>query len=117
MSEFAGLQQPLGMVTFNLNGLHTLSPRSAERYIPYNEAVLYCQFLEISGYRGWRFPTIDELTSLTYLSYASLSGGFYWATDYNGEVISVMMPSATTSIINANHTNAPRVIRPIHRNL
>lgn len=117
MSEFADLQQPLGMVTFNLNGLHTLSPRSAERYISYNEAVLYCQFLEISGYRGWRFPTVEELTSLSYLSYAILSGGFYWATDYDGEVISVIMPSGTTSIISTNSSKDPRIIRPIHCNI
>jgi hypothetical protein len=27
------------------------------------DAVLYCQFLEINGNRGWRLPTINELIS------------------------------------------------------
>lgn len=31
-----------------------------ENEMTYNEAILYCQFLEYKGYSDWRLPTKDE---------------------------------------------------------
>jgi hypothetical protein len=35
------------------------APR-AERKMTFNDAVLYCQFLEYDGHRDWHLPTRDE---------------------------------------------------------
>jgi hypothetical protein len=36
-----------------------LAPMS-ENNMTYDEAVLYCQFLEYNGHTDWRLPTYDE---------------------------------------------------------
>lgn len=36
-----------------------VAPRSKNE-MTYEEAILYCQFLEHGGYRDWRLPTLDE---------------------------------------------------------
>lgn len=112
MSEFAGLQQPRGMLTFFLNGPRTLSPISAERYLPYEEALLYCQFLNINDHIDWRLPTVDELVSLTYLhlSDTKLSWGVYWATDHNG-ALGLIMPPGTES--HDRTSTGSRIVRPV----
>lgn len=36
------------------------APKS-KHMITYEEAILYCQFLNYNGHRDWRMPTYDEL--------------------------------------------------------
>ena len=115
MSEFDGLKHPRGMITFQLNGLHTLSPRIVERQLSYNDALLYCQFLDYGGYKSWRLPTVDELVSASYLSYAELTYGFYWAIDYAGNPAGVMLPSGTKEFNTKPDRMLKRVIRPVCR--
>jgi hypothetical protein len=42
-----------------------VAPRS-KNYMTYEEAILYCQFLEYNGHRDWRMPTRDEYSSNAY---------------------------------------------------
>jgi hypothetical protein len=35
------------------------APRS-EKSLSYDDALLYCQFLEYDSHRDWRIPTVDE---------------------------------------------------------
>lgn len=39
------------------------APRSAEP-LSYDDALLYCQFLEYDSHRDWRIPTVDEYHAL-----------------------------------------------------
>jgi hypothetical protein len=36
-----------------------IAPRS-ENAMTYDEAILYCQFLDYKGHTDWRMPTLDE---------------------------------------------------------
>lgn len=38
-----------------------VAPES-DRVMSYNEALLYCQFLDYDGHQDWRMPTEDELS-------------------------------------------------------
>ena len=38
-----------------------IAPSSSDT-MSYDEALLYCQFLEYDGHRDWRMPTMDEWT-------------------------------------------------------
>jgi hypothetical protein len=37
-------------------------------FMRYDEAILYCQFLDYRGYKDWRLPTHDEYNRITTLS-------------------------------------------------
>lgn len=39
-----------------------LAPTS-DKPMTYDEALMYCMFLEHSGKKGWRLPTVDEWLS------------------------------------------------------
>jgi hypothetical protein len=50
-----------------------LAPRSKNIKMTYDEAVLYCKFLDYDGHIDWRLPTWDE--------YQTNSGIFGWFLD------------------------------------
>jgi hypothetical protein len=38
---------------------------SSDVWMTYNEAVIYCQFLEHNGHTDWRLPTYDEYFTIS----------------------------------------------------
>ena len=48
---------------------------SSENRMTYNEAILYCQFLDYNGHRDWRLPTKEE--------YWDTSGLYGWFSGVN----------------------------------
>jgi hypothetical protein len=48
------------------------------KVMSYEEAILYCQFLEYNGHRDWRMPTSSEYLDTTGLSgwFVDRKGGF-----------------------------------------
>ena len=46
-------------------------------FMSYEEAVLYCQFLEYRGHRDWRLPTEDEYRNIT-----TLAGWYFDRVDW-----------------------------------
>jgi hypothetical protein len=115
MSEFAGLRQSNGVGTFQLEGGRLYMFASITPYIPYDDAALYCKFLDYGGYRDWRLPTALEVISLSYLSYSRLPYGFYWAGDEFGTPVRVMIPSGTRSIIK-DVDGIPGYTKPVRSN-
>lgn len=37
---------------------------TSEKIMNWNQAIVYCKNLKLGGYKGWRLPTITELSSL-----------------------------------------------------
>lgn len=52
----------------------------AKKLLTYEDAVLYCMFLEYNGYNDWRLPTKDEFDIMH-----KRDGSWCWdASDLNG---------------------------------
>lgn len=49
-----------------------------ENLMTYDDALLYCQFLEYDGYRDWRMPTEEEWINLDHIQLMS-----WWRDDVN----------------------------------
>lgn len=43
-----------------------IAPKSTETHSSWDEANLYCMFLEVGGKKGWRLPTKEELKVIYY---------------------------------------------------
>jgi hypothetical protein len=55
------------------------APRSKEPML-YDEAILYCRFLEHNEHKDWRMPTQDEYRA------SSMITGWYMENRYNNSV-------------------------------
>ena len=51
---------------------------SSSNTMTYEEALLYCQFLEYDGHRDWRMPTEEEWINLDHIELMS-----WWFDDIN----------------------------------
>jgi formylglycine-generating enzyme required for sulfatase activity len=61
-----------------------VAPKTTEIQATWDEAVMYCFFLEIDGKKGWRLPTKEELDYI-YHSKNDFIDAYYWSsTEYNG---------------------------------
>jgi hypothetical protein len=61
-----------------------IAPKETEIQATWDNAMMYCLFLEIDGKTGWRLPTLSELNDI-YNSENDFIGSYYWSsTEYNG---------------------------------
>jgi hypothetical protein len=49
-----------------------IAPKASERNLTFEDAVLYCRFLDIDGFNDWRLPTAIE-TDVLYDSFATVT--------------------------------------------
>ncbi len=56
-----------------------IAPKETEIKDTWDNAVIYCQFLEVAATTGWRLPTLDELKEI-YHSENDFVGSFYWSS-------------------------------------
>jgi hypothetical protein len=55
-----------------------VAPKETEIQANWNDARLYCLFLEVSGETGWRLPTKEELNQI-YFSINDFEQWIYWS--------------------------------------
>ena len=61
-----------------------IAPKQTEIKATWDEAKLYCMFLDIDGKKGWRLPTKEELNEI-YESDNDFQKSYYWSsTERNG---------------------------------
>jgi len=61
-----------------------IAPKSTEIQATWDNAILYCTFLEVDGKRGWRLPTKEELNEIYELE-NDFEKKWYWSgTDNSG---------------------------------
>ena len=62
-----------------------IAPKSTEIRLNWDDARLYCFFLNIDGKTGWRLPTKEELNKI-YESDNDFVGNGYWSsTEFNDD--------------------------------
>ena len=59
-----------------------IAPKSTEIQATWDNAILYCTFLEVDGKRGWRLPTKEELNQI-YESNNDYEPIWYWSSTEN----------------------------------
>ena len=53
----------------------------SQNIMTYDEAVLYCLFLDLNGHKDWRIPTVTEL------SYAGIDNYYLYWTDQTNPLL------------------------------
>ncbi len=62
-----------------------IAPKETEIQDTWDNAIIYCQFLEVDAKTGWRLPTLEELTDI-YHSENDFVGSYYWSsTEYDND--------------------------------
>jgi formylglycine-generating enzyme required for sulfatase activity len=56
-----------------------IAPKSTEVQLNWEDAVAYCDSLNIDGESGWRLPMIDELNEI-YQSNNDFNKDWYWSS-------------------------------------
>lgn len=55
------------------------APKETETHTSWDEAKLYCAFLEVDGKNDWRLPTNEELKKI-YQSKNDFTNDYYWSS-------------------------------------
>jgi hypothetical protein len=88
-----------------------ISPIEYERVLNWDDAMLYCQLLVISGKNDWRLPTKEELCDI--YSYNNIfSNTIHWSsTEYNDNLVWYMGMSYGGS--DYIHKSSKAYVRPV----
>lgn len=98
----------------NCIGHLELAPIESTRLLSYNEALIYCQFLNINDKRDWRLPSWDEFCSIRkYIArervHLNTMHAIYWVDDGSTFDIRYNNYKSEDYLINADILN----VRPI----
>lgn len=63
-----------------------ISPKENETLLNYNEAIKYCQSLDIEGKSDWRLPNKEELNHI-YKSENNLQKRSYWSSTEENDLV------------------------------